>query len=130
MGLAERLVSESDNSCAVTTADAFDMPHPRSEHGVCRWIVTEFYTSGQGSRIAGLRSIDGAHFAAVHVANLRPTNIARGGAAAALAAFAEHQAAFVRRAQAMRTGDIVAAAEAQSEMDAVNERHGLRLGHV
>lgn len=121
----------------ITKDDVFDMPHPnvllREPEGHCRWFVMEFFTSGQGEKVAGLRTIDGRHFATVAVEAkqfeveggdgdkktlLAPsleqaTNIERGGRAEAQARFDEHHVLWQKRYDALD-----AAKRAEDEGDA------------
>lgn len=135
------------NEASVTTEDLFDLPHPNSQlraPGVAdRWFVTEFFTSGQGQKVATIRTIDGKHFATVAVEPVtykvpdgdgvereritpslaQATNVERGGRAAAQARFDEHHAIWQQRELARRnareaaeSGDAAAAVKAQADV--------------
>ena len=134
----------------VTIDDSFTMLHPHTLYhgeGELTWIVTEFFTSGQGQAMASIQSACGGHAATVPVsptkytvtdgagvphemttAYLNPSSVQTGGAAAVRAKFAAHHALFCERDACRAKGDTAGAAAATQKMRALRQRNGMLQG--
>lgn len=110
--------------------DAFDMPHPVNRYGVVRWSVLEVFRASDGTPIAALHSVDGAHNLSVVVSRMDVKNVVRGGGKASDDAKGELHKLFLQREAAKAAGDESKVYVIQEAMDTHCERTGLKLKHI